>query len=83
MEKDFFYVRSPALLFTNLEGFFQTLIHLEKRKKSSIWDWHVVHYIPTSDDGFPSPLVGLSFDVYIIFCYGYDATKTSLQSFKI
>jgi hypothetical protein len=71
IEKDFFYVRYPVVFFTDLE----------KRKKVSkvvLWDWHVVHYILASDNGFPSPMVGSSFDVYIIFCYGCICNKDKL-----
>jgi hypothetical protein len=86
MEKEFSYIRSLDVLVMDLEEFFQTLIYLQKQKKSSkvvVWKWHVVHYIRASDDGFPSPLIGLSFNVYVIFCHGCASVETSVRSFKI
>ena len=62
---------------TDAMGFYVVVSHLETRlrkSKQKVWNWHVVHYVPSREDGFPEPSIGTSYVVYIIFCFGNVAT---------
>ena len=67
------FARSRGVIFTNAMGFHAVLLHLETRlrkSKQKMWNWQVVHYVPSREDGFSEPSVGTSYVVYIIFCFG-------------
>ena len=66
-------------------GFHTIMSHLETRlqkSKQKVWNWHVVHYVPSREDGFLEPNVGTSYMVYIIFCFGNVATQPTHSCFK-
>ena len=42
----------------------------------------MVHYVPSRDDGFPEPSVGMSYVVYIIFCFENVGTQKTAVCFK-
>ena len=67
------FARSGGVIFTDAMGFHAVVSHLETRlrkSKQKVWNWHVVHYVPSCEDGFPEPRIGTSYMVYIIFCFG-------------
>ena len=79
------FARSGAVLFTDAAGFHAIVSHMESRLRTSkqkVWNWHVVHYVPSREDGFPDPVVGTSYVVYIIFCFGYVATQSTQLNFR-
>ena len=41
----------------------------------------MVHYVPSREDGFPESSVGMSYIVYIIFCFGNVATQPTHNCF--
>ena len=66
-------------------GYHAIVSHLETRlwkSKQKVWNWHVVHYVPSRKDGFWEPNVGTSYVVYIIFCFGNVATQPTHSCFK-
>ena len=76
---------SEGVIFTNAMGFHAVVLHLETRlrkSKQKVWNWHVVHYVPSHEDGFPEPSIGMSYVVYIIFCFGNVATQPMHSCFK-
>ena len=79
------FARSGGVIFTDAMGFYAVVSHLETRlqkSKQKVWNWHVVHYVPSREDGFPEPSVGTSYVVYIIFCFGNVATQPTFSCFK-
>ena len=79
------FARSRGVIFTNAMGFHVVVSHLEtqlRRSKQKVWNWHVVHYIPLREDGFPEPSVGTSYVVYIIFCFANVTTQPTHSCFK-
>ena len=79
------FARSGGVIFTDAMGFHAEVSHLEtrlRRSKQKVWNWHVVHYIPSRENGFPEPSVGTSYVVYIIFCFGNVATQPTHTCFK-
>ena len=67
------FARSGGIIFTDAMGFHAVVSHLETRlrkSKQKVWNCHVVHYVPSREDGFPEPSVETSYVVYIIFCFG-------------
>ena len=79
------FARSGGVIFTDAMGFHAVVSHLETRlqkSKQKVWNWHVVHYVPSREDGFPKPSVGTSYVVYIIFCFGNVATQPTHTCFK-
>ena len=79
------FARSGGVLFTDAMGFHAVVLHLETRlrkSKQKVWNWHVVHYVPSREDGFPEPSVGTSYVVYIIFCFGNVGTQPTAVCFK-
>ena len=61
------------------------MLHLETRlrkSKQKVWNWHVVHYVPSRKNGFPEPSVGTLYVVYIIFCFDNVATQPTHTCFK-
>ena len=79
------FARSGGVLFTDAMGFHAVVSHLETRlrkSKQKVWNWHVVHYVPSCEDGFPEPSVGTSYVVYIIFCFGNVGTQPTAVCFK-
>ena len=66
-------------------GFHAIVSHLETRlqkSKQKVWNWHVIHYVLSHKDGFPEPSIGMSYVVYIIFCFGNMATQPTHSCFK-
>ena len=53
-----------------------------RKSKQKLWNWHVVHYVPSHEDGFPEPNVGTSYVAYIIFCFSNVATQPTHSCFK-
>ena len=79
------FARSGGVIFIDAMRFHALALHLEKRlwrSKQKVWNWHVVHYIPSRQEGFPEPRVGTSYVVYIIFCFGNVATQSTHNCFK-
>ena len=79
------FARSEGVIFTDAMGFHAVVSHLETRlrkSKQKVWNWHVVHYVPSREDGFPEPSVGASYVVYIIFCFGNVGTQPTNVCFK-
>ena len=79
------FARSGGVIFTDAMGFHAVVSHLETRlwkSKQKVWKWHVVHYIPSREDGFPEPSVETSYVVYIIFCFGNVGTQPINVYFK-
>lgn len=79
------FARSGAVIFTDVAGFHALVSHMESRLRTSrqkVWNWHVVHYVPSREDGFPDPVVGTSYVVYIVFCFGYVATQSTQLNFR-
>ena len=79
------FARSGGVIFTDAMGFHAVVSHLETRlrkSKQKVWNWHVVHYVPSREDGFPEPSVGTSYVVYIIFCFGNVGTQPTNVCFK-
>ena len=79
------FARSGGVRFTDVMGFHAIVLHLEtqlRKSKRKVWNWHVVHYVPTREDGFPEPSVGTSYMVYIIFCFKNVATQPAHRCFK-
>ena len=79
------FARSGGNIFTDAMGFHAVVSHLEMRlrkSKQKVWNWHVVHYVPSCEDGFLEPSVGTSYVVYIIFCFGNVATQPTHSCFK-
>ena len=79
------FARSGGIIFTDAMGFHAVVLHLEtwlQKSKQKVWNWHVVHYVPSRKDGFPEPSVGTSYVVYIIFCFGNVATQPTHTYFK-
>ena len=79
------FARSGGVIFTDAMGFHAVVSHLETRlrkSKQKVWNWHVVHYVPSCEDGFPEPSVGTSYVVYIIFCFGNVGTQPTAVYFK-
>ena len=73
------FARSRGVMFTDAMGFHAVVSHLETRlrkSKQKVWNWHVVHYVPSCEDGFLGPNV-----VYIIFCFGNVATQPTHSCF--
>ena len=78
------FVRSGAVLFRDAAGFHATLLHIETRTRTAkrrLWNWHVVHYVPSREDGFPEPELGSSYVVYMIFCFAYSPTQSPKECF--
>ena len=42
----------------------------------------MVHYVPSHEDGFPDPIVGTSYVMYIIFCFTYVAIQSTQLNFR-
>ena len=79
------FAKSGGVIFTDAMGFHAVVSHLETRlqkSKQKVWNWHVVHYVPSREDGFPEPSVGTSYMVYIIFCFGNVGTQPTGVCFK-
>ena len=79
------FARSGGVMFTNTMGFHAVVLHLETRlrkSKQKVWNWHVVHYVPSREDGFPEPSVGKSYVVYLIFCCSNVATQPTHSCLK-
>ena len=79
------FARSRGVIFTDAMGFHAVVSHLETRlwkSKQNVWNWHVVHYVPSHKDGFPESSVGTSYVVYIIFCFTNVATQPTHNCFK-
>ena len=79
------FTRSRGVIFTDAMGFHAIVSHLETRllkSKQKVWNWHVVHYVPSREDGFPEPSVGTSYVVYIIFCFDNVAMQPTHTCFK-
>ena len=79
------FTRSGGVIFTDAMGFHTIVSHLEtclQRSKQKVWNWHVVHYVPSCEDGFPEPIIETSYIVYIIFCFGNVATQTIHSCFR-
>ena len=79
------FARSGGVIFTDAMGFHAVVSHLETRlrkSKQKVWNWHVVHYVPSRKDGFLEPSVGTSYVVYIIFCFGNVGTQPTNVCFK-
>ena len=79
------FARSRGVIFIDAMGFHAIVLHLETRlreSKQKVWNWHVVHYVPSREDGFPEPSVGTSYVVFIIFCFGNVATQPTHNCFK-
>ena len=79
------FTRSGGIIFTDAMGFHTVVSHLETRlrkSKQKVWNWHVVHYVPSREDGFLEPSVRTSYVVYIIFCFGNVATQPTHSCFK-
>ena len=79
------FARLGGVIFTNAMGFHAVVLHLEtrlRRSKQKVWNWHVVHYVPSRKDGFLEPSVGTSYVVYIIFNFSNVATQPTHSSFK-
>ena len=75
---------SGGVIFTNAMEFHTIISHLETqllRSKQKVWNWHVVYYVPSQEDGFSEPSVGTSYVVYIIFCFGNVATQPTHNCF--
>ena len=69
---------SGGVLFTSIVGFHSVVSHLEsrlQRSKQKVWNWHEVHYVPSSEDGFLEPSVGTSYVVNITFCFDNVGTQ--------
>lgn len=78
--------RSPAVLMTDAVGFHDVLTHLQRRReecKVRVWDWHVIHYIPDRADGFPKPIAGTHYSVYLFFLFAFDEELGSTRSFNV
>jgi hypothetical protein len=78
-------VRSPAVLFTDCEGFFQVLSHLQKRRlksKKRVWTCHAIQYIASNDEGFPGPQIGQAYVVYVLLCFGFTIDENPQLTFK-
>jgi hypothetical protein len=78
-------VRSPTALFTDCDGFFQVLSHLQKRRlktKKKVWTCHAVQYVTSGDEGFPRPQIEQAYVVYILLCFGFTIDENPQQSFK-
>ena len=76
---------SGGVIFTDVVGFLAVVLHLDSqlwRSKQNVWNWHVVHYIPLREDGFLEPNVETSYVVYIIFCFGNEATQPTQGCFR-
>ena len=59
---------SGGVIFTDAMGFHAVVSHLEtrlRRSKQKVWNWHVVHHIPSCEDRFPEPRVGMFYVMYI------------------
>ena len=44
------FARSGGVIFTNAMGFHAIVSHLEillQRSKQKVWNWHMVHYVPS------------------------------------
>ena len=79
------FARSGGVIFTDAMEFHAVVSHLETRlqkSKQKVWNWHVVHYVPSCEDGFLEPSVGTSYVVYIIFCFRNVATQPRHSYFK-
>ena len=79
------FARSGGVIFTDAMGFHTVVSHLEtqlRKSKQKVWNWHVVHYVPSREDGFPEPSIGTSYVVYIIFCFGNVTTQPTYNCFK-
>ena len=79
------FARSGGIISTDAMGFHTVVSHLEARlrkSKQKVWNWHVVHYVPSCEDGFSEPSVRTSYVVYIIFCFGNVGTQPTGVCFK-
>ena len=79
------FARSGGVIFTDAMGFHVVVSYLETRlrkSKQKVWNWHVVHDVPSREDGFPEPNVGTSYMVYIVFCCGNVVTQPMHVCFK-
>ena len=79
------FARSGGVIFIDAMGFHAVVSHLETRMRKSkekVWNWHVVLYVPSREDGFPERNIGTSYMVYIIFCFRNVATQTTHSCFK-
>ena len=79
------FAKSRGVIFPDDMGFHAVVSHLETRlqkSKQKVWNWHVVHYVPSREDEFPEPSVGTSYVVYIIFCFGNVGTQPTNVCFK-
>ena len=74
-----------GVIFTNAMGFHTIVSHLKTRLqkfKQKVWNWHVVHYVPSCKHGFPEPSVVTLYMVYIIFYFNNVATQPAHTCFK-
>ena len=49
------FARSGGVTFTDAMEFHAAVLHLETRHRKSkqkVWNWYVVHYVPSRTDGF-------------------------------
>ena len=79
------FAKLGGVIFTDAMGVHAVVSHLKTRlrkSKQKVWNWHVVHYVPSREDGFPEPSVGTSYVVYIIFCFDNVATQPMHNFFK-
>ena len=79
------FAKSGGVILIDAMGFHPVVSHLETRlrkSKQKVWNWHVVHYVPSREGGFLEPSVRTSYVVYIIFCFGNVGTQPTNVCFK-
>jgi hypothetical protein len=77
--------RSGAILLTDSEGFHMIAAHMEQRAvktKAKMWDSFVVNYMAEPEDGFPEPVAGNGYNVFIVFIFGHCVDESKRACFK-
>jgi len=78
-------VQAPTVLMTDTKGFHKVVARLYKRKLElthQLWDWHVLHYLVGLNDGFLENATRSQFDIFVIFCFGYNEGESARSHFN-